>query len=475
MGKIAFVFVLFVAVARPVCGISFTTLDDPLGVHGTTVTGISGSDIVGWYEDASSVVHGFLYDGSTYTTLDDPFATHTASEGTFAFGISGHDIVGQYDDPITGAIHGFLYDGSTYTTLDDPLAGDETIAHGISGGEIVGYYIVSSTTHGFIFDGSTYTTLDDSSRPTEALGISGNTIVGSFSPPGPFQQGFVYEGSTFTTVTGPPGVGGNASGVSGTNVVGTYGDSSKGSHGFVFNGSSYTTIDDPLGLGTTSVTAISGNTIVGFYSDLAGRHGFIATIPEPSTIALLAIGAIGLVAMGRGGVRKPCIAVLALWAMFAGFAMDATLEQSARATTLQVDVQNPAPPITSSDTIELEANTVELVFPDGGHHYESSIQVTGFTIDWNISSFWDDVSTVQILLPMETTVDLGPLAPGTYQVDVTWQHSGGHLLAGAPDSGTGSLNFTVVPESTSMALLAIGAICLAVARRMRGALRQPPA
>src|SRR5262249_41418957 len=88
--------------------ISFITLDDdPAGAVGSTqVTGISGSNIVGTYF-AASANHGFLYNGSTYTTLDDPLGTG----GTIATGISGSNIVGFYVDS-SDLYHGFLFNGS---------------------------------------------------------------------------------------------------------------------------------------------------------------------------------------------------------------------------------------------------------------------------------------------------------------------------------------------------------------------------
>ena len=70
-------------------------------MDGTFATGISGNDIVGYYFDASDTAHGFLFDGSTWTTLDDP-----SGEQTYPSGISGNTVVGYYLDPSTG-IHGF--------------------------------------------------------------------------------------------------------------------------------------------------------------------------------------------------------------------------------------------------------------------------------------------------------------------------------------------------------------------------------
>jgi hypothetical protein len=54
---------------------------------------------------------------SSFTTLDDPFATN----GTFAYGINGAgQIVGYYFD--SGGRHGFLETAGVYAPLDDPAA-----------------------------------------------------------------------------------------------------------------------------------------------------------------------------------------------------------------------------------------------------------------------------------------------------------------------------------------------------------------
>ena len=65
---------------------------------------------------------GYAMAGS-WTTLDAPGAT-----GTVAFGIDGDNIVGYYWVGTGGSgVHGFLYDGTSWNTLDAPGATD-TIA-----------------------------------------------------------------------------------------------------------------------------------------------------------------------------------------------------------------------------------------------------------------------------------------------------------------------------------------------------------
>jgi len=146
--------------------------------------GISGTNIVGYYRDKDNKCHGFLYNGSTYKTLDVPGEVHT-----LAYGISGTNIVGSYwvdapKLPYGQQQRGFLYNGSTYKTLDVPGA-VHTMPCGISGTNIVGSYSESESTLGiwlsFLYDGSTYTKLKKpGSNVTRAFGISGNQIVGDY-------------------------------------------------------------------------------------------------------------------------------------------------------------------------------------------------------------------------------------------------------------------------------------------------------
>jgi hypothetical protein len=278
---------------------TFTTLDYPSAANWTNAVGISGNNIVGCYKDASAKFHGFIYDGSSYTTLDVP-----GSGGTLACGISGNNIVGYYYG-IQNRMHGFVYDGSSFTTLDYPSAvtTSGTMAMGIFGSTIVGsYYDSANKMHGFIYDGSSYTTLDNpaalgrNASGTFVTGISGSTIVGYYYPSeGPY--GFVYNGSSYVTLPAPSdGYAGAlwATGVSGSTIVGGY-YANGYARGFIYDGSSYTAIDHPSGVKGTAANSISGGNIVGYYYDSSHyKHGFLASVPEPSSLALLIIAATAL-------------------------------------------------------------------------------------------------------------------------------------------------------------------------------------
>ena len=291
--------------AGPVVAQTFTTLNDPVAPYGVDPEGISGNNIVGLYRDTSNTYHGFFYNGSTYTPLNDPNAATGARQGTFADAISGSIVAGFYDDS-TQTPHGFLWNGSNYTALDDP-AGTATEPEGISGNDIVGAYFLNSRQHGFLYDGSTWTTLDDPLAVVTYPGaISGNDIVGYYTDSSGIHHGFIYDDDalTWTTLDAPLGANGTwISGISGSNIIGQYEDSSKIFHPYLYNDvtSAWTALDisPPNGLAISIIYAIDGNNVVGLYDNtvLGTTNGFVATIPtpEPSAIVLLSVGAVALI------------------------------------------------------------------------------------------------------------------------------------------------------------------------------------
>ncbi|MEX0675653.1 MAG: hypothetical protein WD063_01165 [Pirellulales bacterium] len=283
------------------------TLDHPLANDGTRATGVSGDRVVGWYgEDLPSggeIHHGFVYDGSSYTTLDHPSQMQPGGV-TQPQGIDGSNIVGG----LTGFSWGFLYDGSSFTDVVLPQPSSPpfilgSIVYDIDGANMVGLYGTGvpfdETTyvfHGYLYDGSTFTTLDHPLTTTNsfATGIDDNRIVGDYVDSTGMEHGYLYDGSSYATIDHPLATGGTfVGGISGNYIVGSY-RSASGRHGFLYDGSTFTTVDNPLGT-DTHVDGIDGNTIVGYFRDGAGlEHGFIAEIPEPSTWTLLSMAGICL-------------------------------------------------------------------------------------------------------------------------------------------------------------------------------------
>jgi hypothetical protein len=286
--------------------ITYTTIDFP-GSLETQATGISGSNIVGIYKDATSY-HGFLYGGTSFTTLNDPKAT----KGTFARGISNGKIVGNYYD--AQGSHGFVYDGLTYATFDDPAAALTTVvpgesgtfANGIDNGRIVGFYEDNFTKqHGFIYDGTTFTHFDvPGTFSTGISGIDGQNIVGWYLGLDSKSHSYLYDGANVITLDLPFGSFGDfAGGIDGKYIVGGYhNELNGGGHGFIYDGSTSATFDVPAAgpQGTFAAMGIDGNKIVGSFYDSSGKlRGFLATIPEPTVSSLVACSSLAMLRRTR--------------------------------------------------------------------------------------------------------------------------------------------------------------------------------
>ena len=96
---------------------------DPPGSTYTSPSGIiSGGTIVGYYEDAKDVYHGFLRDPhGKFTIINEPNAGTKAYQGTWPYGINPQGaITGGYVDS-TDLWHGFLRDPEgNFTSFDGP-------------------------------------------------------------------------------------------------------------------------------------------------------------------------------------------------------------------------------------------------------------------------------------------------------------------------------------------------------------------
>jgi uncharacterized membrane protein len=122
----------------------------PPGASSTFALGLNDSDqVVGDFQDASNVFHGFFRDSNgAISTLDVPFAGATA---TLAYDINNYGvIVGQYTG-YHGFVHGFIYFQGQFTSFNYP-GSVQTSIRGINNkGDITGYYIdKSGVQHGFL-------------------------------------------------------------------------------------------------------------------------------------------------------------------------------------------------------------------------------------------------------------------------------------------------------------------------------------
>ncbi|MHC4745660.1 MAG: PEP-CTERM sorting domain-containing protein [Planctomycetota bacterium] len=89
-----------------------------------------------------------------------------------------------------------------------------------------------------------------------------------------------------------------AYGVDGDNIV--CNPDGRTGHGYLYDGATWTRLAFP-GTEISRVYDIDGDNIVGGYRDASGTgHGFIYTIPEPTTLLLLALGGFALLHRRRG-------------------------------------------------------------------------------------------------------------------------------------------------------------------------------
>jgi len=144
---------------------TYTTVDNPNATGNSYLNGIDGNVAVGSYQ-AALFGGSFSYANGPFKDFDVPYnpSTSYAPVADGANGISGSLIVGQVSASIETNSNpptfvtdqsGYLYDGTSFTLLDDPSSPNQsgygTFAQGISGTTIVGYYYSDNgnTVHGF--------------------------------------------------------------------------------------------------------------------------------------------------------------------------------------------------------------------------------------------------------------------------------------------------------------------------------------
>jgi probable HAF family extracellular repeat protein len=276
----------------------------------------ASGQVVGVGQTADGSQHGFLYSGGTMQDL----GTFQAS-GINAAGL----IVGSAFFPSPPGYHAALYRGGQLTDLG-MLPGDTT-SGGVrinAAGQVAGYSVnpASGLVHAFLYGGGTMTDLGSlvagHSTFVTGLNASGQVVgySGSASGQGPIPyHAFLYRGGKMADLGA---LGGDSSIAQGINDAGqVVGQSSIAPgantiHAFVYRGGKMQDLNAllPAGSHLTLVNAFGINNkgqvlaagLDGHNYLLTPDGGGVSATPEPSTLALLALGGAGL--LGRAWRRR---------------------------------------------------------------------------------------------------------------------------------------------------------------------------
>jgi uncharacterized membrane protein len=284
---------------------TFTTFDIPGAISIEPAAINDAGQIVGSYmTSANSIFHGFLYDGSAFTTIDvPPLQPGLPAGGTMLSGINNAgQIVGTlFETSPFQNPHAFELDSRGVTFLD--LSGHDGVAYSINNkGQIVGYFYDDIGIHGFLDTNGAITTIDipglsiTRARAINDLGqivLNGDTYNGFLDTNGVFSEiHFPGARDTYLSCINDAG-----------QIVGL-------SSGVLDPVGGFTPIVVP-GAQTTIPSGINNvGQIVGRFIDSSGSaHGFVATpVPEAAS-ALLTISGL-LVAVFANRKRERLNAIL---------------------------------------------------------------------------------------------------------------------------------------------------------------------
>lgn len=282
-------------------GYTFTTIDPP-GAMSAGAFDINRSGvIVGQYRDIrnrQTVDHGFIYDGTTFTTVDYPGTVATYPGlygGTGLTGVNDNgEMVGTHGPTSLGIPPGFIYIDGVATGLSPAACAYSTEAMGINdAGDIVGaselwssgcYPGGTSVAYpalGYVDVGGVRTSLaPPNSNASEANGINDkDQIVGDYADANGHNHGFLYSSSSggYTEIDVPGASWTAAQDINDSGeIVGRYIGSDAKTHGFVLVDDHFTNVDVPNATATQVMGVDDFGRIVGSYTDVNGRqHGFV--------------------------------------------------------------------------------------------------------------------------------------------------------------------------------------------------------
>ena len=295
--------------------VTFQTIDKYVPntgrLAGTEIVSISNGNIAGYAFTGETFV---VYNGTEYNNLQPMNDGNIIPYGGMSRGmvaLRGNNLLMQERMPYARteskiSQNNAWQSNSGWTGYRQIYSGydsDSLLMTGLSEtGTSVGNFCGGSTGNhqwGYFFDINGNKTQIYYDYDTCLTGVFGNNVVG-YAYGSSVMKGFVWNNGVFTDIVVPDAYWTRADGIYENLIVGSYGDNNNGaSHGFLYDGSNYFTVDVP-GAKDTYFRDISGTQAVGSYTTADGiTHGFVASsIPEPSTLSLLAPGGV-VVALRR--------------------------------------------------------------------------------------------------------------------------------------------------------------------------------
>lgn len=267
----------------------FTT--DGVVLGGTYTSGINSF---------STTSYSFLWDGTTYSSLDYPMAQETQ-----ILGMTNGIAWGAF---MKGSLQGaFLYQSNSFVTVNFPGSLSTSIER-VSGNNVAGSYTTSLHQHGlFFFNGTKYQDISiKSAWSSYILGIKGSNVWGAYYDKNG-QHAFWFNGSKNILISPPKAVSSTIYGIVGGKIIGAYNTKNE-TKNFVYSNGNYTALNYPGSTSTYINWDVSGDLVSGSYEDNSQiQHGFtydgtnFASISYPGADWSYASGGSGKVCWGSAG------------------------------------------------------------------------------------------------------------------------------------------------------------------------------
>jgi uncharacterized membrane protein len=244
------------------------------GATNTQATAITPSGaIVGRYNNADGVLHGFLLARGHLFSIDYPGAVFTEANWINPAG----EIGGDYSDG-PGTLHGFVLRNGQFTTIDYPGAATSAV-YGISAtGELIGVWSNSQNVlEGYVEKDGHFTDVvfPGSTATLPTMLAAGILMGGYFNASG--THGFEIVDGKYKTIGCPGATFTFLSGIDPEgNMVGGFGTPDGNSHGALISHGNCSPVDYPGGHDTYANGSNAGGDLVGRYTDAEGvTHAFL--------------------------------------------------------------------------------------------------------------------------------------------------------------------------------------------------------